>query len=413
MISSSFVSKTPFPLQTTLAELIADDSISEFYFGGPADSLETILLNSEGRYVRIQLSGSGILHMAEVELMGCLANPSPCDLAQPVTIESSGPFNDTDAVQILSGSPEGGTWSGASTDGTFDPSIGGGSYSVTYTYDNGLGCTQSDTTEIVVIGCILDNIALGRTATQSSTYGDGVASLAIDGNMSGTSPWSADLQHTNNELTPWWEIDLGTDYIIDNLNIFNRSDKLQARLNNFYVFISKTPFSSDISLTNLIADTSLTQYFFAGPAGLQENITLNAEGRYVRVQLSGSGILHMSELEVIGCPVDDDTTFLKVFGNQSSSDDKTVESQSDLFQITLVPNPGSNIIHFKVKGQGIIYKVAVYDSTGRLITEKNFSESTSSLNTNFLEISQLVSGIYQVYFTLKDGRIQTKNFLKK
>ena len=54
-----------------------------------------------------------------------------------------------------------------------------------------------------------ENLALGETASQSSTYGIGEASYAVDGNTSGTSPWTADLQHTRNESQPWWEVDLG------------------------------------------------------------------------------------------------------------------------------------------------------------------------------------------------------------
>ncbi|MDT0622984.1 hypothetical protein, partial [Croceitalea vernalis] len=58
----------------------------------------------------------------------------------------------TDAgIQTLNANPAGGTWSGASTDGTFDPSIGVGFYDVTYTVDFGNGCIKEDTITIEVV----------------------------------------------------------------------------------------------------------------------------------------------------------------------------------------------------------------------------------------------------------------------
>ena len=50
----------------------------------------------------------------------------------------------------LVGNPAGGTWGGAATANTFDPSIGVGTYNVTYTVDNGAGCVQTTNIDIVV-----------------------------------------------------------------------------------------------------------------------------------------------------------------------------------------------------------------------------------------------------------------------
>ncbi|MDT0622991.1 hypothetical protein, partial [Croceitalea vernalis] len=54
-------------------------------------------------------------------------------------------------VQNLVATPAGGTWGGATTDGTFDPSaLGVGTYNVTYTTDNGAGCIQTVDIDIIV-----------------------------------------------------------------------------------------------------------------------------------------------------------------------------------------------------------------------------------------------------------------------
>ncbi|MDT0622608.1 BspA family leucine-rich repeat surface protein [Croceitalea vernalis] len=151
------------------------------------------------------------------------------------------------------------------------------------------------------------NIALGKTAIQSTTYGDGVASIAIDGNTFGDSPWTADatLQHTiSGEFQPWWQVDLGETSAIKGITIFNRTDKLLARLNNFYILISETPFNETATLSELLVDDTILNYFFEGEAGLEENFDFDANGRYVRIQLSGTGTLHMAEVEVLGCAVE-------------------------------------------------------------------------------------------------------------
>lgn len=57
-------------------------------------------------------------------------------------------------VTLTGGSPASGTYSGTSVTGTsFDPSIGAGSYDVTYSYTDANGCSNSAVSAIVVDGC--------------------------------------------------------------------------------------------------------------------------------------------------------------------------------------------------------------------------------------------------------------------
>ncbi|MGS0526929.1 hypothetical protein ACU8V7_19070 [Zobellia nedashkovskayae] len=66
--------------------------------------------------------------MAEVEIMGCYLGGLPCDGIDQVLISDLGPIDYTDSVRTLVANPVGGTWSGASSDGTFDS--GGRSWNV-------------------------------------------------------------------------------------------------------------------------------------------------------------------------------------------------------------------------------------------------------------------------------------------
>ncbi len=76
----------------------------------------------------------------------------PCFNAAEVLIDGAGPFTEDDGVYRLVASPAGGSWSGpVSADGTFDPSIGQGSYKVEYTYENENGCIRKAEINIQVL----------------------------------------------------------------------------------------------------------------------------------------------------------------------------------------------------------------------------------------------------------------------
>ncbi|MBW2742031.1 MAG: discoidin domain-containing protein [Deltaproteobacteria bacterium] len=66
------------------------------------------------------------------------------------------------------------------------------------------------------------NVALLGTASQSSTYSYSTpADLAIDGNH-----FNGSVNHTQNDVAPyaWWEVNLGQEYYIDEIDIWNRTD---------------------------------------------------------------------------------------------------------------------------------------------------------------------------------------------
>jgi putative heme-binding domain-containing protein len=78
------------------------------------------------------------------------------------------------------------------------------------------------------------NVARQGKATQSSTAHGGDASRAIDGNRSG-SYGDGGQTHTAEKTTdPWWEVDLGGEFPISTIAIYNRTDgDLGQRLKGF------------------------------------------------------------------------------------------------------------------------------------------------------------------------------------
>lgn len=81
------------------------------------------------------------------------------------------------------------------------------------------------------------NIARQGSATQIATSNGGDAKRAIDGNKD--SSWGAGGQtHTpENTKNPWWELDLGGEFPIEAINIYNRADGLHTRLEGFTLSI--------------------------------------------------------------------------------------------------------------------------------------------------------------------------------
>jgi hypothetical protein len=79
------------------------------------------------------------------------------------------------------------------------------------------------------------NIAPKGKATQSSTGAGGVASRAIDGNKDPDYNKGGQT-HTDGfgSVNPWWEVDLGSEYKIDEVEVWNRKG-FESRLNGFTI----------------------------------------------------------------------------------------------------------------------------------------------------------------------------------
>jgi len=146
------------------------------------------------------------------------------------------------------------------------------------------------------------NIALGGTASQSSTLGGiptGAASAAIDGNTDGNF-YNASVTHTNLETSPWWQVDLRSVSQVDSVTVWNRTDCCALRLTDYWVFVSNVPFlASDTPTTLANRPNTISSHQTSAP-NPSVTIAVNGQGRYVRVQLSGAGNLSLAEVQVTG-----------------------------------------------------------------------------------------------------------------
>lgn len=194
--------------------------------------------------------------------------------------------------------------------------------SVLINYDND-GDSVIDSTDqdddndgiLDIIECTptITNFALTGTATLSSTYPSGNASKSIDGNTNGA--WSGgSVAHSGGSTnTDWLTIDLGNTEFIDEVRIWNRTDCCSNRLSNAYVMVSDTPFPSNTTVNESLANAEFI-FELGDINGVNEIIVpAGLRGRYVRLQQSGknagSVYINIGELQVIGpetCDTDSD-----------------------------------------------------------------------------------------------------------
>lgn len=133
----------------------------------------------------------------------------------------------------------------------------------------------------------LENVALGKRVTQSSTAFGGDASRAVDGKTDGDFGHQS-VTHTNFQSKPWWQVDLDKEETIRQINIFNRTDTAQERLSNFHVILLDS-FGNEIErkrisvLTNTVAQLAIDY----------------KKARFVRIELEGHNALSLAEVQVL------------------------------------------------------------------------------------------------------------------
>jgi hypothetical protein len=141
----------------------------------------------------------------------------------------------------------------------------------------------------------LVNWARTGVASQSTTAHfnwDAVASLAIDGNTDGDY-FHHSLSHTESTPHAWWQVDLGKNYPLAKIVLWNRTDCCAERLTNFRVTVMDDK--------NAIAfdHTYCGDGSHFGPA-MTINLPGSVKGRAVRVMLNGANYLQLAEVEVFG-----------------------------------------------------------------------------------------------------------------
>jgi hypothetical protein len=121
----------------------------------------------------------------------------------------------------------------------------------------------------------------------------------VDGNPDGNFA-DGSVTATNLDSNAWWQVDLGTSVTVTSVVVYNRTDCCASRLSDYWVFVSNTPFLPNDTPATLFgrAGTFSSHQTFAPSPSFP--IPVGAQGRYVRVQLSGADYLSLAEVQVMG-----------------------------------------------------------------------------------------------------------------
>lgn len=148
-----------------------------------------------------------------------------------------------------------------------------------------------------------ENVAFHKSTQQNTTDYGGVADRAVDGFTDGNFG-KGSVTHTMASRVSWWSVDLGAEYDIARIRIWNRTDCCAERGERFVLLASKEPFYESMSTL----DEGLgpvTPYFlgeqpqsFGGNRVAEVIPATPTVARYVRILLPRSMPLSLAEVQV-------------------------------------------------------------------------------------------------------------------
>jgi len=154
----------------------------------------------------------------------------------------------------------------------------------------------------------LKNLAYHKATTQSSTYKTNYASNAVDGIIDGSFA-DGSIAHTGVDLeqqvNPWWMVDLGSICHIMTINIYNRTDaQFIPRFKDYNILVSSEPLNMS---TDSTLYASATIFNNTTVAGRPSTLNIDMDGRYIALQFPGSRpadgpdkIINLAEFQVFG-----------------------------------------------------------------------------------------------------------------
>ncbi|RRQ49956.1 hypothetical protein DZC72_05065 [Maribacter algicola] len=211
------------------------------------------------------------------------------------------------------------------------------------------------------------NLALNKPAVQSSNDFGGDAAKAVDGNRSGLYS-NGSVTHTATSNNPWWRVDLGREYTINKINMYNRTDCCYERLNGAKILVGNTPSNNPADYIEVGTATADPSQFFT---------SVNTSGRYLMVYLPGNNkILSLAEVEVFG----EVTINIPVY-NVLTSPNVVNLQVGETFQLNAITEPAN------ATDQGVSWisndpSIASIDATTGLVTAVGPGEIDVTVTTN-------------------------------
>ncbi|MBX3246560.1 MAG: hypothetical protein KF901_05195 [Myxococcales bacterium] len=150
--------------------------------------------------------------------------------------------------------------------------------------------SQLRTTRPTASPVAIENVALGKRASQVSVDHGGTPDRAVDDNTSGRYA-DRSVTHTTYTTRPWWMVDLDGSHWVERVTLFNRTDCCVDRLSDF-----------DVELLNA-ADEVIAATHHPGTAFGSTEFAFGVDDVHaVRVRLRGTNYLSLAEVQVWGAP---------------------------------------------------------------------------------------------------------------
>ena len=225
------------------------------------------------------------------------------------------------------------------------------------------------------------NIALNKPTTASSGS-ETASSKAVDGIYTIDNWWGA------SPYPQWWSVDLGAEYDLSKLVVFNYYDGARYYQYDIQGSLDGTNWTT---LADFNANTT--------PATSQGNTfnLSNPSARYIRVNMNYNSFnvgVHIIEFEAYGTL----TQFSgKNASNQTSSSEKKLDETSKKFSLSVYPNPSKHGNPIKVglqlpKDQRA--SVEIFDINGKKIANKEFDLKKGfnevEMTTNYFSAGMLI-----------------------
>lgn len=231
------------------------------------------------------------------------------------------------------------------------------------------------------------------SATQSTTYYTNTAAKARDG-----STYTYSL--TGNQLQPWWQLDLGAQFVVSSIEIRHRSCYgCNSYLIRNNVFISASTYSSDLAAVK--ANSSIYEFPYVATNLTLNNI--NIKGRYLRIwsEYSSPNSLSLLEVRVTGCPM-----VMPLIANPGSLTTNDNRSQTQSQVINIYPNPTSDKVFITLDKGGLQdAEVILTDYSGRTVMNKRISDpevDIKSLQPGYYIMKLNIDGVQSVHKIFKN-----------
>jgi len=311
-LSNFYILTSAIPFASTaLSTTLNDPNVSSIHVTNYPNPSQNYAINGFARYVRIQLSSANQLNLAEVQVFSEVK--TLCINA--TTDRTLTLANYTGTIQWQSSTTLTGTYANiaGATSATYDvvTTTAGTTYYRAVVTSGACSSSTSMPYGVTIItapvaGTISGagsvcmgseiNMALGKPTSQSSTANSGVSSRAVDGNTNGNYANNS-VTNTAGGTNDWWEVDLQGITNISSITLWNRTDCCLDRLSNFYILTSAIPFAST-ALSTTLNDPNVSSTYVTNRPNPSENYAINRFARYVRIQLSGTNILSLAEVQV-------------------------------------------------------------------------------------------------------------------